>query len=124
MRNALSQNFIRRCWRCFFSLPILLLACVSKPTEPLKNPARFAEVYAKILIANEISSDSPSPKLGDNKIKLARADSVLRLLGFDRQQFEAAVKYFSENPERWQKVYTQIVKILEQETMARGEKQP
>jgi hypothetical protein len=102
----------------FFSFLLLLPACATKTSAPLQNPRRFAEVYAKILIANEMNSAPNLSRLDDNKLKLARTDSVLRALGFDRQQFEAAIKYFSEKPERWQKVYTHAVKILERETAA------
>jgi hypothetical protein len=107
----------------FFYFLLLHLACAFKPAAPLQNSERFAEVYAKILIANEINSEHNLPKLDDQAIKLARADSVLHALGFERQQFEAAVKYFSESPERWQEVYRHVVKILEQETTTNAGKE-
>lgn len=89
------------------------MACAPKTAEPLQNPERFAEVYAKILLAG---GDPNMLQHEDKKIKLARADSVLKSLALDRQQFEAAVKYFSAEPEQWQKVYTHVVAILEKPT--------
>lgn len=91
------------------------LACASKETAPLENPERFAEVYAKILLAG---GDPNALQREDKKMKLARADSVLKSLAFDRQQFESAVHYFSANPERWQEVFTQVVAILEKSNNA------
>jgi|GEM_PF-2042210 len=102
----------------FFCVLILLLACSPKTSEPLQDPERFAEVYAKILLANEMRPGSNVQRFEDDKTKLARADTVLRSLGFNRQQFEAAVKYFSERPELWQQVYTHVVKILEAQNTA------
>ncbi len=107
-----------------FCVSILIFACSSKTSEPLQEPERFAEVYAKILLANEMRLGSNVQKFEDDKTKLARADTVLRSLGFNRQQFEAAVKYFSERPELWQQVYAHVVKILEaQNTPADSTKQ-
>ncbi|MDZ7405699.1 MAG: DUF4296 domain-containing protein [candidate division KSB1 bacterium] len=97
---------------------ILVLACSAKTSEPLQDPERFAEVYAKILLANEMRLGSNVQRFEDDKTKLARADTVLRSLGFNRQQFEAAVKYFSEQPELWQQVYAHVVKILEAQSTA------
>jgi len=104
--------------RFFFCLLILALACSPETSEPLQDPARFAEVYAKILLANEMDIGSNVQKFEDDKTKLARADAVLRSLGFNRQQFEAAVKHFSERPELWQQVYAHVVKILEAQNTA------
>ena len=91
------------------------MACASKTTEPLQNPERFAEVYAKILLAG---GDPNLLQHEDKKTKLARADSVLESLAIDRQQFESAVHYFGANPERWQQVYTHVVAILEKQNSA------
>lgn len=91
------------------------MACASQTTAPLQNPERFAEVYAKILLAG---GDPNMLQREDKKTKLARADSVLKSLGFDRQQFEAAVKHFSADPEQWQQVYTHVVAILEKQNNA------
>lgn len=99
--------------RWLFLFLSLWLACATKTTEPLQNPERFAEVYAKILLAG---GDPNLLQREDKKTKLARADSVLKSLALDRQQFESAVHYFSANPERWQEVYTQVVAILEKST--------
>jgi hypothetical protein len=101
-----------------FCVSILILACSSKTSEPLQDSERFAEVYAKILLANEMRLGSNVQKFEGDKTKLARADTVLRSLGFNRQQFEAAVKYFSEQPELWQQVYARVVKILEAQNTA------
>jgi hypothetical protein len=101
-------------WANLF-LALLLLSCASKASNPLQEPARFAEVYAKVLLANEVNADFTRPQANDVSTRAARADSVLRTFGVDRRQFEAAVKYFGEHPERWQEVYTQVVKILEEE---------
>jgi len=101
--------------RFSFLLLLILIACASKTTEPLQNPERFAEVYAKILLAG---GDLNLLQREDKKTKLARADSVLKSLALDRQQFEAAVKYFSADPEQWQKVYTHVVAILEKQNSA------
>ena len=95
---------------------IPLCGCASKASNPLQEPERFAEIYTKVLIANEVHADFGSPQANDANARSARADSVLRALGVDRQQFEAAVKYFGEHPERWQEVYAHVVKILEAQT--------
>ncbi len=105
-----ASSSLRRWSFLFLSL---WLACAPKTTEPLQNPERFAEVYAKILLAG---GDPNMLQHEDKKLKLARADSVLKSLALDRQQFEAAVKYFSAEPEQWQKVYTHVVAILEKPT--------
>jgi hypothetical protein len=99
-------------WVNFF-LALPLLGCASKASNPLQEPERFAEIYVKVLLANEVEVDFGSPQANDANARSARADSVLRALGVDRQQFEAAAKYFGERPERWQEVYTQVVKLLE-----------
>jgi len=91
------------------------VACASKTAEPLQDPERFAEVYAKILLAG---GDPNLLQREDKKTKLARADSVLKSLALDRQQFEAAVHYFGANPERWQEVYAHVVAILEKQNSA------
>jgi hypothetical protein len=90
-----------------------LIGCSSKATNPLQQPERFAEVYANVLIALEVDADSTSLSVKSTPTLSARADSVLRSLGIEPRQFEAAVKYFSEDPERWRKVYKHLVKILE-----------
>jgi hypothetical protein len=100
---------------CSFGVAILLFACSPQTPEPLQDPQRFAEVYAKILLANELRPGSNVQKFEDDKTKLARADTVLRSQGYNWPQFEAAVKHFSGRPELWQQVYAQVVKILEQE---------
>ncbi len=118
-------------WLClgFFNPRILfissiffipLFGCASKTSNPLQEPERFAEIYTKVLLANEVDADLTQPKANDVSARSARSDSVLRALGVNRQQFEAAVKYFSEHPERWQEVYTHVVKILEEQTTADG----
>ncbi len=99
-------------WAIFF-LTLLLYGCASKASNPLQAPERFAEIYTKVLLANEVEADFSSPLANDASARSARADSVLRALGVDRQQFEAAAKYFGEHPERWQEVYTHVIKILE-----------
>lgn len=104
-------------WANLF-LALLLLGCASKASNPLQEPERFAEIYAKVLLANEVEADFGSLQANDANARSTRADSVLRVLGVERQQFEAAAKYFSEHPERWQEVYTQVVKILEAQTNA------
>jgi len=116
MRRIFSTNLILSSLsRLLYFWCIIFLACASKTTEPLQNPERFAEVYAKILLAG---GDPNLLQREDKKTKLAHADSVLKTLAIDRQQFEAAVKYFSENPETWQKVYTHVVVILEKQSSA------
>jgi hypothetical protein len=102
-------------WANFF-LALLLLGCASKASNPLQEPERFAEIYTKVLLANEVEPDFSAPLANDASARAVRADSVLRVLGIDRQQFEAAIKYFGEHPERWQEVYTHVVKILEAHT--------
>lgn len=102
-------------WMNFF-LALLLLGCAAKASNPLQEPERFAEIYTKVLLANEVEADFNSPPANDASARSARADSVLRALGVDRQQFEAAAQYFGEHPERWQEVYTHVVKILEAHT--------
>ncbi|MDZ7289084.1 MAG: DUF4296 domain-containing protein [candidate division KSB1 bacterium] len=105
----------RPCLTAFILLSALL-GCDSKPSNPLQKPERFAEVYAKVLIATEVDADSTLSNSDHAAARFARADSSLRALGYNRQQFESAVKYFGEHPERWQKVYSQVVKILEEQT--------
>ncbi|MCI0699214.1 DUF4296 domain-containing protein [candidate division KSB1 bacterium] len=102
-------------WANFF-WALLLLGCASKASNPLQEPERFAEIYTKVLLANEVEADFTRPQANDVSTRAARADSVLRALGVNRRQFEAAVKYFGERPERWQEVYTHVVKILEERT--------
>jgi hypothetical protein len=97
-----------------------ILACASKKPNPLQKPERFAEVYAKVLIATEVDGNSNLPHSGEAAVRSARADSILRSLGVDRQQFEAAAKYFGDHPALWKEVYTQVVKILEERTIAEG----
>ncbi len=97
-------------------LIIPLHGCASKASNPLQGPERFAEIYTKVLLANEVEADFNSPQTNDTHARAARADSVLRALGVDQQQFEAAIKYFGEHPERWQEVYSHVVKILEAHT--------
>lgn len=117
MPDMFHKKFIRLCLRyCVLSCPVALAACVAKTDAPLQNPARFAEIYAQILIANEMDMPSHVPQLDDQKAKLARADSVLGSHGFDRQQFEAAINHFSGHPERWQEVYKRVIVILEKTT--------
>jgi len=101
--------------RLSFLLLLIMQACTSKTSEPLQNPERFAEVYAKILLAG---GDPNLLQREDKKTKLARADSVLKSLAIDRQRFEAAVHYFGAKPERWQEVYTHVVAILEKQNSA------
>jgi hypothetical protein len=96
-----------------FGWPLVLSACVAETAAPLQDPARFAAIYAQILIANEVDMPSHVPQLDDQNAKMARADSVLGAHGFDRQQFEAAIKHFSKHPERWQKVYKHVTELLE-----------
>jgi hypothetical protein len=110
--NSVGALFL---WANLF-LALLLPGCASKASNPLQEPERFAEIYTKVLLANEVEADFGSPQANDASVRAARADSVLRALGVDRQQFEAAVKYFGEHPERWQEVYTNVVKILEAQT--------
>jgi hypothetical protein len=98
---------------------LLLSACTSKESNPLQKPERFAEVYAKVLIATEVEGNS-NLNTADAAMRSARADSILSSLGVDRQQFAAAVKYFGEHPALWKEVYTQVVKILEEQTMTEG----
>jgi hypothetical protein len=112
--NAFTSVGVLFPWANFF-LTLLLLGCASKTSNPLQEPERFAEIYAKILLANEVDADFTQPQA--NAVS-TRADSVLRALGVNRQQFEAAVKYFGEHPERWQEVYSHVVKILEAQTNA------
>lgn len=102
-------------WTNLF-LALLFPGCTSKASNPLQEPERFAEIYTKVLLANEVEANIGQPKINDVSIRAARADSVLRALGVDRQQFKAAVKYFGEHPERWQEVYAHVVKILEAHT--------
>jgi hypothetical protein len=96
---------------CGWIIP--LCGCTSKASNPLQEPERFAEIYTKVLLANEVDADLGSSQANDARARSARADSVLRALGVDPQQFEAAAKYFGEHPERWQEVYAHVVKILE-----------
>jgi hypothetical protein len=121
----LSAWFFNPCEIHFFRMLLLvcgliipLHGCASKASNPLQQPERFAEIYTKVLIANEVEADFGSPQARDARARSARADSVLRSLGVDRQQFEAAAKYFGEHPERWQEVYTHVVKILEAQANA------
>lgn len=114
MRNLRLKNLSGRWCQAFSFLGLLLyLACAAKPDVPLHPPKRFAEVYAQILLANQISADPQLPQRDAAAVKRARADSVLHALGIERQQFEAAVEHFRQHPELWQEVYTHIVKILE-----------
>jgi hypothetical protein len=94
---------------------ILLIGCAPKASNPLQQPEYFAEVYAKILIATVVDADSILAARTHTTARSAVADSVLRSLGLEWRQFETAVKYFSENPKHWQEVYTNVVKILEDE---------
>lgn len=93
---------------------ILLPGCKPQTTPPLQQPERFAQVYVKVLLATEVNGDSLLSKPGPIAATSVAADSVLRSLGFERRQFEAAVTYFSQNPQKWQEVYTNVVKILEE----------
>jgi hypothetical protein len=93
-----------------------LAGCAQKPSNPLLEPERFAEVYAQVLIATQMNVDSTSLEAGSTTTKPAPADSALKALGVERRQFEAAVKYFGEHPKHWQEVYANVVKILEEYT--------
>lgn len=114
MRNLRLKNLTGPWCRAFSLLGLLLyLACAANPEAPLQHPKRFAEIYAQILLASQISADPQLPQRDEPAAKLAHADSVLHALGVERQQFEAAVEHFRQHPELWQEVYTHIVKILE-----------
>ena len=93
---------------------ILLVGCKPKTTPPLQQPERFAQVYVKVLLAIEVDGDSLLSKPEPIAATSVAADSVLRSLGFERQEFDAAAAYFSENPQKWQEVYANVVKILEE----------
>jgi hypothetical protein len=92
---------------------ILFPACGKQTTSPLQKTQKFAEVYAELLVAIEIEADSTAPVFTNRAARLPYADSVLRSLGYSRQEFESAIQYYRGRPERWQKVYTHVVKILE-----------
>lgn len=114
MHNLQLKNLTGPWGRAFSFLGLLLyLACAAKPDEPLHHPKRFAEVYAQLLLASQISGNPQLPQRDEPAAKLARADSVLHALGVERQQFEAAVEHFRQHPALWQKVYTHIIKIIE-----------
>lgn len=93
---------------------ILLVGCKPKTAHPLQQPENFAQAYVKILLAIEVESDSLLSKPEPIATTSVAADSVLRSLGFERQEFDAAAAYFSENPQKWQEVYANVVKILEE----------
>lgn len=104
-----------RCFSMFAITCVVLLAgCKPKTTHTLQQPENFAHVYAKILLAIEVEGDSLRSNSEPIAARATVADSVLYALGFTRQEFEAATAYFSQNPQKWREVYTNVVKILEE----------
>ncbi len=88
---------------CFlFFIFIILASCVLKPSNPLTEPKKFAEIYTALQIA--AARDS---------MVVTRIDSILQQHGFSRLEFDEAVAYYNAHAEAWAKVLHHAVARLD-----------
>ncbi|NUO83574.1 hypothetical protein HUU05_26160 [candidate division KSB1 bacterium] len=83
-------------------LLVLFTSCVLKPSNPLTEPEKFAEIYTALQIA-----------AAQDSMAVTRIDSILQQRGFSRLEFDEAVAYYNAHAEAWAKVLHHAVARLD-----------
>jgi len=92
--------------RSFGVLLFLLLLFCSKAPDQLTviDDEEFVQIYCDVILKVEfLSSDR----------KEAFVDSVLTHYGTTRETFDNTLQSFGKNPKRWEQIFKQILKELE-----------
>jgi len=91
---------------------ILLLSQTScqkkEPTSALPE-SKFVSVYAKLTSASVTARPVPPDSLGSARM----VDSILALEGVTREQFDATVRWYDEDVQRWRPFFDEVVRALE-----------
>ncbi|MFQ6114496.1 MAG: DUF4296 domain-containing protein [bacterium] len=107
------RNHMLPVHRIFVSIVIafLLAGCSTKTKDKVLDPELFSQIYVELVLQSAKSTDSDS---------LDQLQAVLEEFKVTREEFEASVSYFQNNPELWLEVFTQVVKDLEEREKAAG----
>ncbi len=97
-------------WRYLFILPIFLFCCVAfgeNENSDEMTPEQFVKVYVELSIAAE--------QFLDDSTRLARIqDSIFAANDVTRGQFDFFREKIDKEPEKWGKVWQDIVQKLEE----------
>lgn len=86
-------------------LIFLLFTCAKSGTEfHIIDESIFVEIYCDVVEETDLTKPLKHETL---------VDSVLNHYEVSRQAFQKTVDYYSENPERWQSFFDQVVRRLE-----------
>jgi len=105
-------------WRYLFILPIFLFVCIAFGENDGRvemTPEQFVKVYVELSIAAE--------QFLDDSTSLARIqDSIFVANDVTRGQFDIFREKIDKEPEKWGKVWQDIVKKLEEKDKKSREK--
>jgi hypothetical protein len=94
---------INKSFLIFFGLLVLVLIIQSCNQNPKIEEKKFIKLYAEMIFMQDSSS------LSQPEIK----NKVLKKFGVSKNDFDETIKYYNEEPERWQSFFDSTVVYIE-----------
>jgi hypothetical protein len=91
----------------FFLVP--LGSCRHEGQSNILPESKFVSVYARLTAVTVTARPVPPDSLGSARL----VDSILTLEGVTREQFDATVRWYNEDVQRWKPFFDQVVRALE-----------
>ena len=95
---------------------VIFSACESKDSSKVPNGIipenNMIQIIAKLHIVDATISVKHFNLRKNNKRIAKYYNYVLKKYGYDRAQFNKSVRFYSDNPERFDKMYDKVIEIL------------
>lgn len=85
------------------SLIVFIVVIQSCDNSPVIEEKKLVKIYAEMIFMQDTSSLSPSI------IK----EKVLKKFNVRENDYGATIKYYNDNPERWQKFFDEVIVYIE-----------
>ena len=85
---------------CLIFIPIVLISCMNSSKIEEK---KFVKVYSEMIFMQDTSSYTQS----EIKVK------VLKKFDVKEFEYDETIKYYNDDPERWQKFFDEVIVYIE-----------
>jgi len=103
-------------FKLVFILSFFVLSnCSSGGRQGSIDEDRFVDIYVEVALAREVQLERGLSR--DDYLK-----NIFQRYNFTYEEFQAALKFYQKNPERWERLFKKIVSKLR--TIEVGERKP
>ena len=94
---------IKKTFFIFFILFVFVLIIQSCKQNPQIEEKKFVEIYSEMIFMQD-STSLPQPEI---------KNIVLKKFGVSKNDFDETIKFYNEEPERWQKFFDSTIVYIE-----------